>query len=329
MGVGKERPLKVWKRFEQVESAGTEISYRCVRCRGCADCKNGERIECISMQEEVEQAVIEQSVVVGITQGQTSAKLPFLCDPTTKLTPNRHIAKRVYDGQLKKLSANLEDKNDVIMSENKLQELGFVDFMENLTVEQQGKIMNSPMNYFIPWRSVWNMNSLSTQCRLVFDASQSTSTGVSLNCLLAKGRNNMNKLVELGIRWQIRRYAFHCDIRKMYNTTRLNEDHWCYQLYLWDNDLSQEREPKVKVIKTLIYGVKSSGNQAERGIRETGNLMKEGYPRQNEMIHDDIYVDDCMSGEDRYDAVCETTDALKLVLNKGGSPFPGFILLYI
>ena len=157
---------------------------------------------------------------------------------------------------------------------------------------------------------------ISTQCRLVFDASQSTSTGVSLNRLLAKGRNNMNKLVELGIRWQIRRYTFHCDIRKMYNTIRLNEDHWCYQLYLWDNDLSQEREPKVKV--TLIYGVKSCGNQAERGIRETGNLMKEDYPRQNEMIHNDIYVDDCMSGEDSYDAVCETTDALKLVLNKGG-----------
>ena len=283
-----KRPLKVWKRFEQVESA--EISYRCVRCRGCADCKNGERIECISIQE-VEQAVIEQSVVVDITQGQTSAKLTFLCDPTEKLTPNRHIAKWVYDGQLKKLSANLEDKNDV-MSENKLQELGFVDFLENLTVEQQGKIMNSPINYFIPWRSVWNMNSLSTQSRLVFYASQSTSTGVSLNCLLAKVRNNMNKLVELGIRWQIRRYTFHCDIRKMYNTIRLNEDHWCYQLYLWDNDLSQEREPKVKVIKTLIYGVTSSGNQAERGIRETGNLMKEGYPRQNEMIHNDIYVDD-------------------------------------
>ena len=134
----------------------------------------------------------------------------------------------------------------------------------------------------------------------------------------------MNKLVELGIRWQLRRFAFHYDIRKMYNTIRLNEDHWCYQLYLWNNDLSQEREPKVKVIKTLIYGVKSSGNQAERGIRETGNLMKEGYPRQNEMIHNDIYVDDCMSGEDSYDAVWETTDALKLVLNKGGFDVKGF-----
>ena len=127
---------------------------------------------------------------MDITQGQTSAKLPFLCDPTEKLNPYRHIAKRVYDGQLKKLSANLEEKNDVIM-------LGFVDLLGNLTVEQQRRIGNSPVNYFIPWRSVWNLDSVSMRCRLVCVASQSTSTGVSLNCLLAKGRNNMNKLVQL------------------------------------------------------------------------------------------------------------------------------------
>ena len=139
----------------------------------------------------------------------------------------------------------------------------------------------------------------------------------------------MNKLVQLGIRSQIRRHAFHCNICKMYNTIGLNEDHWCYQLYFWDNNLNQEREPKVKVIKTLIYGVKSSGNQAERAIQETGNLMKEDYPRQNEMIHDYIYVDDCMSGEDSYDAVDETTDALKLVLNYGGFNFKGVHLFWV
>ena len=202
-------------------------------------------------------------MTVDIKRGKTSAKLPFLCDPTYKLTPNRHVVRRIYDLQVKKLGTNLDDKKDVIMSENKLQDLGFVDFLQNLTVEQRGKIKNSPVNYFTPWRSEWNINSVSTQYRLVFDASQPTKSGVSLNCLLAKRRNNMNKLVQLGIRWQIRKHASHTDICKMYNTVRLNEDHWCYQLYFWDNNLSHEEQPTVKVIKTLIYGVKSSGNQAE------------------------------------------------------------------
>ena len=35
---------------------------------------------------------------------------------------------------------------------------------------------------------------MSTPCRLAFDASQPTSSGASLNDLLKKGKNNMNKL---------------------------------------------------------------------------------------------------------------------------------------
>ena len=225
------------------------------------------------------------------------------------------MARKIYNSQTK---MSLNEKQDIIASEKKLQELGFVDYLENLTPDQRQKIENSPNKYYIPWRSVWNTNSKTTECRLVFDASHPTSTGVSLNDLLAKGRNNMNKLVEIGIRWQIRKKAFHSDVRKMYNTILLEEDHWCYQLYLWHEDLDPLIEPKVKVIKTLIYGVRSSGNQAERGYRETGRLMSIEYPRQYEVIRDDTYVDDMMSGENHQDQLNETCDGLKTVANKGG-----------
>ena len=90
----------------------------------------------------------------------------------------------------------------------------------------------------------------------------------------------------------------------------MEEAYWCYQLYLWNDDLDANNEPRVNVIKTLIYGVKPSGNQAERTIRETGNLVKDSYSRQHEIIQDDIYVDDCMSGEDNYELACETKAAL-------------------
>ena len=194
--------------------------------------------------------------------------------------PQRIYSKRVFTAQLRKLNVNPNDKQDVIKSENKLHDLGFVEFLDNLSPKQQNKINSSPIMHFIPWHTVWNANSISTPCRLVFDASQATSTGLSLNNLVAKGRNNMNKLVEIVIRWLIRRYAFHTDIQKMYNTIRLDEEHWCYQLYLWQNELNLDLEPRIKVIKTLIYGVKSSGNQAERGLRQTADIQKNEYPRQ-------------------------------------------------
>ena len=52
--------------------------------------------------------------------------------------------------------------------------------------------------------------------------------------------------------------------------------------------------------------------------------MEEEYPKQKEIIHEDIYVDDCLSGDDSYDEVCKSTDGLKLVLNRGGFDLKGF-----
>ena len=39
--------------------------------------------------------------------------------------------------------------------------------------------------------------------------------GVDLNDILAKRKNNMNKLVEIVIHWSIRKIEFHTDIKKM------------------------------------------------------------------------------------------------------------------
>ena len=319
----KKRGPKILRKFENVESVGTEVSYRCVRCRNCSSCLQSSNIECISIQEEVEQAVIDKSVNVELDKNRTRAVLPFLSDPVKKLAPNKNVALKIYWNQVKNLNRKVKDKNDVIKAEKKLHDLGFVDYVENLTIEEKNQIFSSPILYFLPWRAVWNSNSVSTPCRPVYDASHPTSTGLSLNDLLAKGRNNMNKLLEIVIRWTIRRCAYHTDLQNMYNRVTLDPKHWCYQLYHFQENLDPEKEPKIKVIKTLIYGVKSSGNQAERGLRETADLQKDKYPRQNEVISKDIYVDDCLSGEDSYDVARETTDKLEIVLNKGGFRLKG------
>ena len=130
-------------------------------------------------------------------------------------------------------------------------------------------MLRSEIQKFIPWRAVWNGNSISTPCRLVFDASQPTASGWSYD-ILAKVKNNMNKLVEIVILWSIHKIGHHTYIKKMYNSVKLVEDDWCLQRYIWQKDLDTKKLPEEKVIKTLIYGVKSSGNQAERE-RPMGN----------------------------------------------------------
>ena len=109
----------------------------------------------------------------------------------------------------------------------------------------------------------------------------------------------------------------------MYNSIKLDQrarwldaSNWGLQRYLWHDTLDPTQPPEEKVIKTLIYGVKSSDNQAERGLRETARLMKHKYPEIHPIIIEDIYVDDCLSGTTTMARAQSIAD--KLVVNHGG-----------
>ena len=168
-------------------------------------------------------------------------------NPSIKLAHNKERALKVYNQQIKKLNQNIDDKQDAIESEEKLQQLGYVDYVRNLKPEQQEMLRRSEIQNFIPWRAMWNGNSISTPRRLVFDASQSTVSGWSLNDILAKGENNMNKLVEIVIRWSIHKIGYHTDIKKMYNSVKLLDDNWCLLWYIWQKDLDTRNSPRKKL----------------------------------------------------------------------------------
>ena len=196
----------------------------------------------MSIKEEVEQDVINKSVFVDIKKTITSAVLPFMFNPLGKLATNKYKAPQVYNQQIKTLHVAPQYKQDVLESEAKLQSLGHVDFVKNLSPAQQEMLRTNPVENFIPWRVVWNGNSVNTPCRLVFDASHPTSSGASLNDLLAKSKNNMNKLVDIVIRWYSHEIGFHTDIKKMYNSVQLKEEHWCFQRYIWAKGSYQMRK---------------------------------------------------------------------------------------
>jgi len=48
---------------------------------------------------------------------------------------------------------------EVIQSEAKLQELGYVEYVNNLSPEQQQALRNNDIQNYIPWREVWKLNS--------------------------------------------------------------------------------------------------------------------------------------------------------------------------
>ena len=90
----------------------------------------------ISVEEEVEQNVISKSVKVDVASQRTTASFPLMNNPSIKLAYNKERALKVYNQQIMKLNQNIDDKKDLIESEEKLQQLSYVDYARNLKPEQ-------------------------------------------------------------------------------------------------------------------------------------------------------------------------------------------------
>jgi len=80
------------------------------------------------------------------------------------------------------------------------------------------------------------------------------------------------------------------------------------------------------VIKTLIYGIKSSGNQAERGLRETAKIFKDQQPDVHRVITEDVYVDDCLSGEKSTSETKKLSDNVEQIIARGGYTLKGITM---
>ena len=310
------------------DSAGSVIEYRCVKCRGCNDCKNGELIEKTSLIEEYEQHVINESVTVDFENQRVEAVLPFIADPITKLASNEKNADKIYSQQVNKLSKLPPSvKEAVLESEKKLQDSGHVEWVKDLTPFELDILNRHESKYFMPWRFVHNENSTTTPTRIVFDASSISESGYSLNELLAKGINSLNSLLEIFIRFRLHVVALHTDIKKMYNVIKLKPEHWTYQRYKWQKKLDPKIPSKVKVIKTAIYGVKPSGNQAQVGLRETARRQQIEFPEAANAIINDTYVDDCATGVSNHpveQAADKLAADIDTVLGKSGFVTKGY-----
>ena len=79
------------------------------------------------------------------------------------------------------------------------------------------------------------------------------------------------------------------------------------------------------MIKTLIYGVKSSANQPEKGLRETAHMSAVEFPKVNHIVKKDIYVDDCLSGEQNLKYAMIRVDQIELILNREEFSLKGVI----
>ena len=281
------------KDFLAADNIGSEVEYRCPKCRNCFPCKNSDKLEKMSLIEEKEQHLIENCVTLDRENSVVVARLPFIANPQEKLNPNKKIAHRVLETQLRLIRKCPEMKEDILKSHNKLASKGHVVPIDSLPADQRAAAMED--GYFIPWRTVYKVDSLSTPCRMVFDASSRTPGGESLNEILAKGQNKLAGLFNLLVKFRAGSAAFSADISMAYNSIKLHPSDYKYQKYLWLPDLDEKQVVITMVVLTLIYGVKAAGNLTMAGFQLVADAVMEMYPEfflGAEALKYSAYMDD-------------------------------------
>ena len=305
------------KEFQLLDEIGSELGYRCIKCRRCNPCKDGENLEETSLKEEQENYQIKNCVSYDPSK-VVMTELPFVKDPNTHLTENKHVAVKILETQVKLAAKDDDIRDEILKSFQKLVDNGHIVKLDELPEAE--RVLADKPGYWIPWRAVFSSSSISTPCRLVFDASSRTKTGYSLNDCLAKGDSKLADLLHLLIQFRKGKAALSADIRMAYNTIKLKPEFYKYQKMVWKDFLSIDGETIEMVIRTLIYGVKPAGQLTAEGFNLVADVAEQTEPDLKsgaETLRKKKYVDDIVASFENESIRDDAGDCLERTLEYG------------
>lgn len=86
------------------------------------------------------------------------------------------------------------------------------------------RLVSSQCEFFLPHHGVLRETSSTTNLRVVFNGSQKTNLGFSLNDALHTGPKLQTEITDILLRWRRHQYVFAADIEKMYRQIHVHED---------------------------------------------------------------------------------------------------------
>ena len=317
VGIHKARvPVSQRREYVDEEDQGFIDNFRCEDCAKCKKCVISDRSKMMSLQEKMDQEAINKSITVDLDNNRVYVDFPFVKNPVDFLS-KKHGGKDNYKQALKFYQSQCRKPETMKVEMRKahqgLVEKGFMKKLIDLTPEQQAVVNDALFRHFMPWNGVLKPDSQSTKFRMVVDASV---TGI--NEILAKGPNCMSKINHILIRNRCRKHIWSTDISKMYNQLHLNDSALPYGLFLFSDELDPTAKPEVYVMMVAWYGVTSTGNQSGESVERVTEMQEEIYPLAVDVVKNDRYVDDNMSGDHDLEVVNEQIEQTRASLANGG-----------
>jgi hypothetical protein len=114
---------------------------------------------------------------------------------------------------------------------------------------------NSP-NFYMPQHEVLKQTSFTTKLRVVFNGSEKSSNGVSLNDILITGPKVQDNLADIVQRFRLHRIVMSADVGKMYQQISVHPHDRCLQKILWRK--TPDQPITTYQLNTAVYGTASA-----------------------------------------------------------------------
>ncbi|XP_073841440.1 uncharacterized protein [Musca autumnalis] len=161
---------------------------------------------------------------------------------------------------------------------------------------------------YLPHHPVINPDKPTTKLRVVFNASNKTSNGNSLNDILYVGPTLQLDLVLLILRWRLFKFVFNCDITQMYRQIRVDPTQTPLQRILFRD--SPHKPVQDFELQTVTFGVNCAPYLAIRTLLQLADETENEFPLAAHILRKCMYVDDVLTGYHDLETAQKSRDQL-------------------
>ncbi|KAL0829434.1 hypothetical protein ABMA28_004206 [Loxostege sticticalis] len=245
--------------------------------------------------------------------GRYVVRLPFNENPPTNLGSTKDLAVRRLQQMERRFTRDPSFKQEYHKFMTEYESQGH---MEKVPVNEKER--NTNLTYYLPHHAVLRPTSLSTKLRVVFDGSAAPETQKSLNDELLIGCSLQPDIRDLITRWRQHQFVLVADIQKMYRQILVSKEDVDYQRIVW------RESPNLPIeeyrLLTVTYGTSCAPFLAIRTIQQLAIDESLEFPEEAEILKNDVYMDDLMTGTSSEAHAAELQMRLEQLLARGGFP---------
>lgn len=264
--------------------------------------------------EKEERAVKIFNETVTRVSGRYEAGLPWKSDDVT-LPPSYDMALSRLRGIERKLDRCPQLREAYTDQIDKLVQKGYATRCKE-------DHSDNPRMWYLPHFAVLNPNKPG-KVRIVFDAAAKVN-GTSLNDVLLDGPDLLRALHGILLRFRIEPIAVVADIREMFLRVQIRKEDRVAQHFLWRGN-ERATPPQKYVMKSMIFGARSSPFMAHSVRDRNAADYKETHPLAYRAIVENHYMDDWVDSFETTETATRAIKEVRYVHSQAGFEMAGWM----